>query len=84
MAWGLVMAKTLRGKLVFSLTAGQFETLESLAIHGRVSRFSDIPRNPYFTLESKGLVDRGAGYDNWSLTQLGSLLLAALSAGKDC
>ncbi len=73
---------TLHSKLVFFVTAGQLEALESLALNGRVSRFSDAPRNPYLSLETKGLVDRGAGYDNWSLTQFGSLLLATLSAGK--
>lgn len=71
---------TQRRQVAFSLTNGQREALESLVLHGRVSRFSHISRNPYLSLELKGLVLRGAGYDNWSLTQLGTLLMAALPA----
>lgn len=67
-----------RKQVAFSVTNGQREALESLVLHGRVSRYSHISRNPYLSLEMKGLVNRGEGYDNWSLTPLGTLLLAAL------
>ena len=74
--------KSPRSSIVFSLTFAQGEALNSLALHGRVSRFSNLARNPYLKLEDKGLVNRGEGYDNWSLTQLGALLVAALYASK--
>ena len=71
-----------RSNIVFSLTFAQGEALNSLALHGRVSRFSNLARNPYLKLEGKGLVNRGEGYDNWSLTQLGTQLVATLYALK--
>ena len=74
--------KSTRSKVVFSLTFAQGEALNSLALHGRVSRYSHLASNPYHKLQDKGLVDRGEGYDNWSLTQLGVLMSAMLYGAK--